>query len=131
MILRGGQSVAYFVPSIPLTYRMVFCLPFVLTFHILVCRVFRKTKLGSLQYAGYCDVLITRAPTFGVRLGGVEATRTTHQSGVPLEFHRSESDSANSSTDDEQPTGTDGAPGAADQANGVKITVEKEKETHE
>jgi len=100
---------------------MIFCLPSLLTFHILACRVFRKTKLGSLQHAAYCDVFIARAPTFGVGIGGVEATRTTHQMGVPLEFHRS--DLAQSSSDDEQQGGS--------QVISAKITVEKEKETQE
>jgi len=130
MILRGGQTIAYFIPSIPLPYRVVFCIPSLLTFHILACRVFRKTRLGSLQHAGYCDVLITCAPTFEPGLGDLEGTKTTHQIGVPLEFHRI-SDSACSSTDGEQQTGTDGAPEADAQVISVKITGEKEKEAQE
>ena len=130
MVLRGTQSIAYFITVIPLTYRVVFCMPFVLTFHILVCRVFRKTKLGSLHHAGYCDVLITRAPTFGVGLGGAEAIRTTRQMGVPLEFHRSAS-STHSSADERQDDTDSGAPETAPQVTSVKIAGEKESRTQD
>jgi len=98
--LRTLYFIVYFIPSIPTAYRMMFGLPCLLIFHVLVCRIFRKTKLGSLRHAGYCDVLITRAPTFGVAIAGVgETSKTTRQMGWPLEFIPGDSPT---STDEEQ-----------------------------
>ena len=103
---------------------MMFGLPCLLIFHILVCRVFRRTKLGSLRHAGYCDVLITRAPTFGVGLGVAETAKTTHQLGWPLEFNMATE--APSSTDDQQNDTSSVVEVVVARANGVK---EKETES--
>jgi len=102
----------------------MFGLPCLIIFHILVCRVFRRTKLGSLRHAGYCDVLITRAPTFGVGLGVAETEKTTRQMGWPLEFHVATE--TPSSSDDQQTDTRSAVEGVVNPANGVK---EREKES--
>jgi len=97
----------------------MFGLPCLIIFHILVCRVFRRTKLGSLRHAGYCDVLITRTPTFGVGLGVAETEKTTPQIGGPLEF-RVATDTPPSNFDDQQSGTHSGVEGVIAPTNGAK-----------